>query len=289
LGLETLRGWRCFLFVQSPDEHPAPKGFAPKSRRQVVAAFLTACAAIVVAFVLLRPARSTPFVVLHGPFHFPMSFRDWVDRCIPPKVSWRWAWKMEGRAFGARKPMLIQANVVSFEGSPPTLLSNSTLGPPNFSDANGLCVWLLNSNQVSALRECFKQTPGAQTLQRPRISTAEGIEASLFVGSTLPTLPAGSPPKQVGLELSCCGRFRGNFCDFLTHITFSELVTKDNPAIDTDGYGPNGYTPPTINVLQTNLDAALRLQLPKGTGFFLLDQSHHEPPRKNIGVLIDPL
>jgi hypothetical protein len=67
------------------------------------------------------------------------------------------------------------------------------------------------------------------------------------------------------------------------------LVTKDNPAIDTEGYGPNGYTPPTISVPQTNLDTAVRLQLPKGNGFFLLDQSHHEPPERNIGVLIDPL
>ena len=243
-----------------------------------MAALLVACAAIVVGFALLRPAPPAPFVVLHGPFHFPMSFRDWVDRRIPPKLSWRWAWNMEQRLFGSRKPVLIQADVVSFSNSPPTLLTNSTLGPPNFSDTYGLGVWLLSSNQVRALRQYLWQTPGVAMLSRPRISTAEGIQASLSVNSS----GAG------GIECSCCARFRRNSSDLLTHITVSELLMKDNPAIDTDGYGPNGYTPPTITVLQTNLDTALRVQVPKGNGIFFLDQSHHEPPRKNIGVLIDP-
>jgi hypothetical protein len=185
---------------------------------------------------------------------------------------------MEQHVFGARKPMLIQANIVSFADSPHTLLSNLAIGPPNFSNTNGLCVWLLSSNQLSALRGNFKQAPGANILSKPRISTAEGIQADLFVGQSL---PPGSPAKQVGLEFRCCARFRRNSSDLLTHISFSEFVTNEN-----DG---SASTPPFTTTLQTNIDTALRLQLPKGNGVFFLDQSHHESPRKNIGVLIDPL
>jgi hypothetical protein len=280
--------------VQSPDEHPAqssvehpdPKVFEVKSRRWLVAALLVACAAIVVGFVLFRPAPPAPFVVLHGPFHFPWSFRDWVERYIPNKAGWGWAWKTEQRVFGARKPVLIKANIISFADSPPTLLTNSTLGPPNFSDTNGLCVWLLTSNQVGALRGYFKQTPGVDISSSPRIASAEGIEASLFVGQSV---GSGNQPQRAGITFGCTARFRRNSTDLLTHTTVSELVTKDNPAIDTNGYGPNGYAPPTITTLQTNLDTSLRLQLPKGNGFFFLDQSHHEATGKNIGVLIDPL
>jgi hypothetical protein len=293
--------------MQSPEEHPVPKAFEMNSRRWVVAALVIAGVAIVVLFALLRPAPPAPFVVLHGPFHFPASFRDWVERYIPNKASWRWVWKTEQRALGSRKPVLIQANIVSFADSPPTLLTNSTLGPPNFSDTNGLCIWLLSSNQVRALRGELTQTPGAETLMRPRISTAEGIEASMFVNGSFLTAampPASSIPigsvtlgspvpantaGRFGTAFGCCVRFRRNSTDFFTHITTSEWVTKDNDAIETNGYGPYGYAPPTITVLQTNLETALRLQLPKGNGVFFLDQSHHEPLRKNIGVLIDPL
>jgi hypothetical protein len=273
LGLETLRRGRCSFVVESPVEYPTPKAVGVKSRRWVVAVFLATCAAIVVTFVLLRLARPAPFVVLHGPLHFRMSLRDWVDRCIPAKVSWRWAWNLEQRLFGKRKPVLIQAWIVSFADSPPTLLTNS-LGPPDFSDTNGLCVWLLSSNRVSALRGYFWQMPASSFVSGPRISTAEGIEATMNFGGT---------------SFSCCAQFRHNSTDFLTRATVSEFVTKDNDAIDTHGYGPYGYTPPTITIPQTNLDVALRLQLPKENGFFLLDQSRHEPPSKNIGVLIDPL
>ena len=264
--------------MQSPDEHLTPKALGVKSRRWVMTALLVA--AIVVGFALLRPGRPAPFVVLRGPFGLPASFRDWVDRCIPSKVSWRWAWNVEQRLFGARKPVLIQANIVSFADSPPTLLTNSTLGPPNFSDTNGLCIWLLSSNQVGALRGYFKQTPGAEMLSRPRISTAEGIEATMALGQTVP----GNPSQWAGITFGCTARFRRNSSDFLTRISASELVTKDNDAIET-----NHYAPPTITMLQTNLDTALRLQLPKGNGVFFLDESGHQAPRKNIGVLIDPL
>jgi len=45
---------------------------------------------------------------------------------------------------------------------------------------------------------------------------------------------------------------------------------------------------PFLVSIQTNLDTALRLQIPKGSGFFLLDRSAQDSGRKTIGVIIDP-
>ncbi len=191
---------------------------------------------------------------------------------------------MEQHVLGARKPVNIQADIVSFGAPPPTVLSNLALGSPNFSDTNGLRVWLLRSNQLTVLRGNLKQNPGASFLSSPRVRTAEGFDATLFVGQSF---GAGKPAKQVGLEFSCCARFRRNASDLLTRITFSELVTNENDG--SAGYGRYGYAPPFTFAIQTNFDAAFRLQLPKGNGLFLLDQSSHEPSRKNFGVLIDPL
>src|SRR5262249_23922733 len=117
-----------------------------------------------------------------------------------------------------------------------------------------------------------------------RIFSAEGVQASMSIGSSVNV----NPPNWAGIRFSCTARFRRNSTDFLTHTTVSEWVMKENPAIETNGYGPNGYEPPMITMLLTNLDTGLRVQLPKGNGIFFLDRSRHESPYKNIGVLIDP-
>jgi len=243
-----------------------------------MASLLAAACAAILFLAHLRPAPPPPFAVLQRPFQLPISFRDRVDRFIPSKTGWRWAWNVEQRLFGARKPVFVQANIVSFADPPPTLVSNLALGPPNFSDSGGLSVWLMPSNQLSILRGNFKQA-GARTVSQPRVSTAEGLLASLFIGQSL---PSGSSTCQVGLQFDCGARFRRDSSDLLTHIFFSELVTNEND-------GSNGYAPSLTVTPQTNIDMALRLQVPKGRGVFFLDQSSRAPSHGHMGVLIDPL
>jgi hypothetical protein len=40
--------------------------------------------------------------------------------------------------------------------------------------------------------------------------------------------------------------------------------------------------------LQTNLDVAVRLQIPKGSGVFMVNAAPLDPNGKRIGVIIDP-
>jgi hypothetical protein len=63
-------------------------------------------------------------------------------------------------------------------------------------------------------------------------------------------------------------------------ITLSELVTNQALA-------PGGSAP--VILIQTNLDTALRLRIPRSSGFFLFDRSDSDSSRKPIGVIIDPL
>ncbi|HWH71348.1 MAG TPA: hypothetical protein VNT26_18330, partial [Candidatus Sulfotelmatobacter sp.] len=40
--------------------------------------------------------------------------------------------------------------------------------------------------------------------------------------------------------------------------------------------------------IQTNLDTALRLQIPKGSGFFLLNTNAPDAGHQRIGILLEP-
>lgn len=232
----------------------------------------------VVFLAVVRPARPAAFMVLRQPWQMPVPLRDRLTRWIPTTPRWAWAWRVEAAVFGQRKPVNLYADVVSLADSSHATLSSLSLGPPNFSDTNGLQVWLLGADQLKALRGHFERTRGTDPLLRARISTADGIESRLFQGESVSL--SGST-NQVGLALGCFARVRPDSTDLMAYITLSELVTNDTVAL-------GGPSPLSIISIQTNLDAALRLQVPKGSGIFLFDRSSRDSSRKRIGVIIDP-
>jgi len=238
---------------------------------------LLACVAIGV-LVSLRSPKLAPFIVLHQPFQMPVPLRDRLTRWIPATPSWAWAWRIkEAVFFGHRKPVNVYAEVASLADSSRSTLASLSLGPASFSNTNGLQVWLLGADQLKALREHLKQTRGTDPPLRPRISTADGMACQLFQGESI--LLSGST-NQVGLSLGCCARVHPDYTDLMVGITLSELVTNEAVA-------PGGSSP--LLSIQTNLDTALRLQIPRGSGIYLIDQSARESSRKPTGVIIDPL
>jgi hypothetical protein len=228
-------------------------------------------------FVNVRTPRPARFIVLHQPFHMPVPLRDRLTRWIPRSANWAWAWRVEETVFGQRKPVNVYAEVVSLTGSSGSALSSLSLGPASFSHANGLQVWLLGADQLKALREHHKQTPGTEPPLRPRISTADGIECQLFQGQRI---ALNGSTNEVGCTFRCCPRVHPDCTDLMACITLSELVTNQALA-------PGGSAP--VILIQTNLDTALRLRIPRGSGFFLFDRSASDSSRKPIGVIVDPL
>ena len=227
---------------------------------------------------LMGPRKPAPFMLLRPPLRLPVPLRDRLTGWIPRTPAWAWAWRLEGIMLGQRKPLMLDAEVVSWADSSRPSASGLSLGPPSFSATNGLEVWLLDKEQVKGLRERLQREPGTFVLARPRVSTADGIEAALFQGQSV---PLNGSTEQVGLTMGCFARVRSDSADLRTWFTVSEAVTNRAAA-------SAGSLPLTSNSIQTNLDVALRLQVPAGSGFFLLDGRSLDSRRQRIGVLVDP-
>lgn len=250
-------------------------GFSRFRWRRLIVLVLIGVAIGLVA--VWRSPKAEPFMVLHEPFRRPVPWRDRLTGWIPTGGGWAWAWRVEEGVFGRRKFLDIYAEVVSLGDSSRGTLSRLSLGPPSFSDTNGLQVWLLGADRLEALRERFKQTPGVELLSRSRMSTGDGTECRMFVGETISL--EGST-NHVGLALDCFPRLHSKSTDLTAGIMFSELVT--NPAVAGEKAAPR-----TVVSIRTNLDAALRVQIPKGSGLFLYDRRAEDSGRRGIGVMID--
>ncbi len=228
----------------------------------------------IVLGLLFRPSKPVPFTVLHQPVKRPVSLRDYFDRWIPSTKTWAWAWRVEQTVFGKRKPVNISAQVVEV----PKQLSNLVSAPPSFAATNGLQAWLLNSDSCKQLREHFKESPVVAVLFQPRIRAADGIEARLVQASSI---MLNGTNKAVGLSFNCFARVRHDFTDLTMCLTYSEPKTN---ATSRAGSSAD----PNLVWVQTNFDLAVRLQLPKGSGFFLLDKANPGRSGNRFGLLVDP-
>jgi hypothetical protein len=170
------------------------------------------------------------------------------------------------------------AEVVALSDPAAATPGGLSLGHPGLSDTNGLQVWLLGGEELKALRAHFKQSPGTVLLARPGITIADGSEASLFQG--MPVSLNGII-NQVGLTFDCFVRVHSTSTDLMACIQLSELATNNTVA-------PGVSSPVTVVSIQTNLDVAFRLQIPKGQGVFLLNAPPRDSTHKHIGVLLDP-
>jgi hypothetical protein len=206
----------------------------------------------------------------------PLSLRDRIARHTPGGPGWRWLWRLEEAVFGRLKPVNIDAEVTSMTGLFQPSLSALSLGPPIFSGSNGLQVWLLPADKLKVLRAALRQTPGADSSFRPRISTADGIEAQLFQGQSILLNGTNTP---VGCTFGCCARLYYDFTDLMAYLTLSELVTNE---------ARSAQSPPLdVVTIRTNLDTRLRLQVPKGAGIFFFDQGFHGSASNHTGLIIE--
>lgn len=252
----------------------------PPSGRTSRRLFVPVVCLVVCFVVFFHESKLPPFLILRQPFSRPLLIRDRLGQWIPATPSWAWAWRLEDALFGRRKPVNIYADIIAFPNSTGGGLSSGlVLGSPSFSDTNGLQGWFLPGGELSSLRDNFKRSPGTDFLSHPRISTADGTEASMFVGQSI--LLNGSTG-QVALKAGFFPRVRSHSTDLFAVISFSEPVTNQTGR-------PNGLQVQSLVSVQTNLDIAVRVQVPKGSGLFLLEGSSVGANHRHFGVLIEPL
>jgi len=216
-------------------------------------------------------------MVLHRPFSPPVLLRDRLLRRIPATPSWAWFWRLQEKLFGRRKPVKIYAHLITLPDSIRAgLLSSRVLASPTFLAPGGLQAWLIHAAELKALQDRFRQTPGVDLLNTGA-KTADGVQAALFCGQSM---SLNGLRNDVGLRLDCFPRIRGQSTDLFVDVTFSEATT--NPA------GTAALGPPAVISIQTNLDIAVRLQIPKGSGVLLLNGAPGGAAQKVFGLMIDP-
>ena len=201
---------------------------------------------------------------------------DRVWRKIPATKSWAWFWQARDWVFGQRKPVNLFLEICALE-SLRAPAADLTPTAPAFANDAGLRVWLLTGAELKTARARLEQAPGTEILSRPRVSTADECAASMFVGNSVPVNSNAGGLTQVGLAVDFYPRVLPHSTDLITALTVSELVTNSS--------APN--LPPAPAFVRTNLDVAVRLQIPKGRGVLLIDASGGFDG-KPIAVILDP-
>jgi hypothetical protein len=241
-----------------------------------------ACLVILIGaslFLVLRPAQPAPVapvIVMPLPYRIPPQKVSLFERWAPRQPSWNWLWRVKETVVGRRKVCDLGATVVDFAGTGEAFLINHPLPAPAFTDAKGLRIWLLSEEEMSALGRNLRQQPGSEILYIPRIMTADGMQASLFAGGTFPIRGSQTP---VGLAIDFLPRVRPNGTDVTTIMSLTEAIT--NQASTTAGSPPVGAV-----CVQTNFEAVARIQIPKGSGVFLLEGPPTGTNQKRIGVVL---
>ena len=164
---------------------------------------------------------------------------------------------------GFKKEILLSASIVEFKS--PLIFSGLLMPPPEYSDTNGLQVWILKQSQLQSMRETMRESPAAQFISNPRIQTVNGIEGAVFVGQTV--LVKGAP-QEVGVGLRCLPRIRDGAIDLTSTLTFTEAQ------------GTN------LTSIKTNAAVRSQIQIPAGSGLFLLHSDDTAADGRITGVLI---
>jgi hypothetical protein len=278
-------------------EHDAAM-FTPGSRRRspwLIAAFLgLAAVAGSVAFATwprgTRPAPLAPVVILPASYTVPKQPVSLFNRIVPARPGWGWLWHLKEFVTGRRKTVDLRAWVLSLTNSP----SFSVMaGKPEASEANGVQIWLLETNQIKTLR-LELHNAGIESIFSPGVSTADACEAIMFTGNNIPFPSA----KSAGLTLDFLPRVRKNAIDLIAITSISEFATN-NTSSGSDAaaatqilatkivYQGTSLGPGPVAVsVRTNFSFAARIQLTNGGGAFILGADRSEPEAKRIGILL---
>jgi hypothetical protein len=235
-------------------------------RRPWVIATILALGVLIAAGILgFRSASGPAVVVVSAPNRLPVPKPPLLSRIIPMNNSWSWFWRLKQAVFGGPRVVNLDVALMSF---PPNLQlnqSNLDLAEPTYL-TNGVRVWILPEPDLKRLSGACLKIPGAESLSKPRITTADAIEAMLFSGEVL---VLSGVTNSVGVSFGCYPRVRRQVTDLTTTLLVSEALTSGT----------------TVSV-RTNLDLMARVQLQRGNGFFLLDNSLDRPNGKAIGVIV---
>jgi hypothetical protein len=228
---------------------------------------------VVMFWTLHGKPTPAPLVALAQPFYPPVRARDKIESWLPFTPRWAWAHKVVDTLFGKRTPVNVDSEAFVFDGAFNAKATELELGHPSYSTGDGgLTVWFLTSGGIKALRNRL-ETAGLGKAYRCRISTADGIGATLFMGESVILRGATN---QVGVAQSYLPLVKATGTDLFTSTCVSEVRTNES-------FGGES------RFIHTNADFAVRIQIPPRCGIFLLKRESVVEGRRNAGVVLDPL
>lgn len=215
-----------------------------------------------------------PVLVLHRPVVTPVTLRDRIQGSIPQ--TWASVQRLTDRLLGARKP--VNLNTAVFTGGQISVAQLEELagGRSARVPSEGPAVWFLDSANLKQLRARLEADPTNQ-IYYGRILSADGISAGLFMGQTV---VANGSTNQVGLETSYFARAGQEATDLFADVLLSKAVTND--LAEAPGNRSDIH-------IRTNADIAVRLQVPKGKGVFLVQTPAGPETGTRAGFILDPL
>jgi len=232
---------------------------------------------IVVVAIALRNPKPPQCLVLQRPYSKPLLARDQILAHVPGAIWASWLPRIEAMLFGQRKPVSMEMEVVS---APAEIAAPwvSKLSPPQpeLVGARDLRVWFLPDADLKAARRQFEASPGVDVVNHAGISSADGIECSLFTGQTMAW---ASVTNEVGLRIDCFTRVHEHSFDLTTDAIFTEAFTNHVAASGNELVGDK-------LVICTNFDLAVRLQVPRGSGVLLLQSSPSGTHHHVVGLFL---
>ena len=202
-----------------------------------------------------------------------MRARDQVEHWLPRTAGWAWSHTVMDTIFGNRKPVNVNAEIIVFDQSSNTAPLDLGLGKPTSSlDEGRLSVWFLSTNGTAELRHRLAIASPGQTYQC-RITTADGIAATLFMGESL---VLNGVTNQVGVAE-----------------TYLPLVDTKHVELFASGYiceAATNLSPWGTQIgIRTNGEFAARIQIPLQRGVFLLQRHQKAGVVTSTGLMLDPL
>jgi len=225
-----------------------PRFNLPIVKKRIFWIALAAAVSLAIALCLLFEHPEPPSVLLL-PEMVSLKYNPLPDRWIPAK--WGWLWRMRDFLLGKRLPVSINAQFVRLSDS---ALQTWQRPVPALATHN-LQIWILDATHLAGLQKLLSAT--AVLLASPNSVTANGIQARLFVGKSVPINGGFS---DAGLSIDVLPRVQKHRTDLALIMKLTEAAVADDA------------TKGGLLVVQTNLMTAIRAQIPIGNGLFIVKQ-----------------
>ncbi len=181
--------------------------------------------------------------------------------------------RLRAALFGQRGGVTI--NTVIVDSYHPEILADMSLPqPPNFSNRDGLLVWILDRSDLRELGKRLQQAGNAASVFTPSVVTWQGRQTD--INATHAVMLNGTN-QNIGYSLNFLPQIRGKGVDLTSTLFFTEIITN-RPAASL----------PDFVSLRTNLAVSARFQVPAGRGLFLLQSNRLSSGGKITGVMISP-